>query len=69
MARERREKEAEPFVLRRERAQTARAGFTLWHQYRDALGGLPLGPGFGDEWLRIGAVTCLIIAMVAPAGG
>lgn len=39
-------------LLRRERAQTARAGLALWHKHRDVLGGLPLGAGFGDEWLR-----------------
>ncbi|HEY1703498.1 MAG TPA: amidohydrolase family protein [Trebonia sp.] len=67
-------------VLRRERAQTARAGFALWHQHRDLVSGLPLGPGFGDEWLRFTGVklmydgalsggTCLCSASYeGPAG-
>lgn len=46
-------------LLRREGAQTARAGMLLWHAHRDAIGGLPLGAAFGDEWLRFGGVKLM----------
>lgn len=67
-------------LLRRERAQTARAGLLLWHSFRDAVSGLPLGAAFGDEWLRFGGVklmydgalsggTCLCSAPYAGPSG
>lgn len=44
-------------ILRREQGQTARAGLALWHRHRDV--GLPLGSGFGDEWLRFAGVKLM----------
>jgi hypothetical protein len=46
-------------LLRRDRGQTARAGLALWHKHRDVLDGLPLGAGFGDEWLRFVGVKLM----------
>lgn len=46
-------------LLRREGGQTARAGFALWHAYRDLVGSLPLGAAFGDEWLRFVGVKLM----------
>ena len=46
-------------LLRRSRAQTARTGMLLWHAHRHAVGDLPLGAGFGDEWLRFGGVKLM----------
>ena len=67
-------------LLRRDSRQTARTGMLLWHAFRDALGPLPLGAAFGDEWLRFGGVklmydgalsggTCLCSAPYDGPGG
>ncbi|MBO0806383.1 MAG: amidohydrolase [Nocardiopsaceae bacterium] len=46
-------------LLRREPGQTARAGIALWHAHRGLIGSLPLGSGFGDEWLRFVGVKLM----------